>query len=345
MRSNNLLLLTIIALAAGSAYYIPGIPAAPTKTSSDSQAASSVQPPPHDEIRTDALTLMAEYFGVDISLGAFEGRLRKVVANCQDPNLACANEAVTLGDFCSLDFDDRSKACTEGDNPEPADEQRARTIETVIDSYVGSSSGSSNLAKFRSRDRTPAIIRLLKREASGESVAEKYPHRIDVKFLIATLPDYVDSHMRWDFDAMSSAVQAGANNQHFVLDRFYLPDWDPTHDLETGSHLLRKSHETNPGVILFRRGQSSDYTQELLVLSVVAETPTAGIHKEAFQSAARLADEWERGSVIKVLGPMYSGSRESLLDVIRAFRQRRDPNSKTPFNLVSGSATAQSNLA
>src|SRR5262245_43363675 len=32
-----------------------------------------------------------------------------------------------------------------------------------------------------------------------------------IRFLIATLPDYVDSQMRWDFDAMLDAVQAGAN--------------------------------------------------------------------------------------------------------------------------------------
>jgi hypothetical protein len=279
MRSNGFLLLTIIAITAGTAYYVPSSAPASTKSSKPTDSMSAATPAtPHDDTKHDALTLLAEYFGRDISQQRFETELRKVAQMCSVESAeTCLQKASLLGDVCSLDFglEPRPTGCPPKESPEPVEPSEAQRLAAAIGTYLGTSAGSPNLSVFRSLDRTPAIIRELKRNANNDSATLGV--RTDVHFLLATLPDYVDSHMRWDFDAMMSALQAGANDSGFVLDRFYIPDWDPSRDLDAPTHAFLKEHETAPAVVLFR-GRESQGRESLLVVFVIAETPTAVKH-------------------------------------------------------------------
>ena len=91
--------------------------------------------------------------------------------------------------------------------------------------------------------------------------------------------------------------------------------------------------------------------RRLLVLFLVGETPTAGIHKEAFESALRQIDKLSvlyqpETPTIPILGPSFSGSAESMETAIRNWlAETRElagiaQGQKLTVQIVSGSATA-----
>jgi hypothetical protein len=171
--------------------------------------------------------------------------------------------------------------------------------------------------------------------------------KVDVEFLTVTVPDAVDSYVKWEFDNLMQAVQFAAGRLGLVLDRFYLPDWDPTADLETG-RTLGRLHEQYPAVILFRRDSRVSGTggkSHLLVTFLVAETPTSGVHKVALLRSLRLAHAWNPSAPLKLVAPVYSGSRESIRRVFADLRDEfKARNEDEPrFQLVSGGATGPDN--
>ncbi len=126
------------------------------------------------------------------------------------------------------------------------------------------------------------------------------------------------------------------------MDRFYIPDWSPESDAPGDSARPRSRHERWPGVLLFRSARYTDSSPDrrVLVTSLVFETPTAGIHQEAFAEAVRIASNWPRASTspVTVLGPTFSGSTVSLSNAIDAFPALN-------FRVVTGSATSRKNLS
>ncbi|HEU5258398.1 MAG TPA: hypothetical protein VFU28_20570 [Vicinamibacterales bacterium] len=180
------------------------------------------------------------------------------------------------------------------------------------------------------------------------TLKERARDKADVTFLTVTVPDAVDSYVKWEFDNMVQAVQFAAGRLGFVLDRFYLPDWDPLTDLENG-RTLGRLHEQYPGVILFRRDSRASGTtagkSEVLVTFLVAETPTSGVHKVALLQALRLAHSWDSSKPLKLVAPVYSGSRESIRTVFADLRSELTaPQGTEPqFQLVSGGATRSDN--
>jgi hypothetical protein len=180
------------------------------------------------------------------------------------------------------------------------------------------------------------------------ALKERARDKAEVAFLTITVPDAVDSYVKWEFDNLVQAVQFAAGRLGFVLDRFYLPDWDPATDLDT-ARTLGRLHEQYPGVILFRRDSTiSGATagkSDLLVTFLVAETPTSGVHKIALLRSLRLAHEWNPSLALKLVAPLYSGSRESLRTVFDDLRDElKAHNQNEPrFELVSGGATRPDN--
>src|SRR6185503_7661895 len=177
---------------------------------------------------------------------------------------------------------------------------------------------------------------------------ERARDNADVEFLTVTVPDAVDSYVKWEFDNVVQAVQFAAGRLGFVLDRSYLPDWDPTTDLQAG-RALGRLHEQYPGVILFRRdsrvSDGSGGRTRVLVTFLVAETPTSGVHKVALLRALRLAHDWNPSLPLKLVAPAYSGSRESIRRVftdLRSELKARHEN-EPGFQLVSGGATRPDN--
>ena len=103
-----------------------------------------------------------------------------------------------------------------------------------------------------------------------------------IELLIATVPDPVSSRLPYFFDGFAESLESAAEASGYTLDRFALP-WlekgDSGHDNTPSWH--QTLYETVPGLILFRDPQD----RKLLLLFLVGETPTTGIHKQAMFSA------------------------------------------------------------
>jgi hypothetical protein len=163
----------------------------------------------------------------------------------------------------------------------------------------------------------------------------------ELKIVIATMPDYVDSYSAWIFDRNLDGIQRAAGALRYVLDRFHLPDWDP--DAPSGK-VRGGRHEVEPGVILYRGFDRDRKVERLLLVLMPLETATAGIQKRAFLSAAALAHEMAPREPLRVLGPSFSGSSLSLRFAMQAALQEKMVLTQEPAILVrSGSATNPDN--
>jgi hypothetical protein len=77
---------------------------------------------------------------------------------------------------------------------------------------------------------------------------DKYIH----SFLIATLPDPVDSRFGYMFDMRVDAIQRAVESRGFVMDRFWFP-WEESLSHDPTKDGRPRLHEREPGLILFRR--------------------------------------------------------------------------------------------
>jgi hypothetical protein len=116
-----------------------------------------------------------------------------------------------------------------------------------------------------------------------------------------------------------------------------------------------RRHERQPGTILFRIDRQAGAPgqpaapQELLLLLVVGETPTWGIQQEALATSLNIAwsldvrrnsGDAEREAVIRILGPTFSGSADSLARVLRSWTAESPERRDARFWVCSGAATA-----
>ena len=198
--------------------------------------------------------------------------------------------------------------------------------------------------------------------------------RYEVDFLIATIPDPIDSRLPYLFDRNLSSIQRAAEADHYVLDRFDLPWFEELRERQAAKDGGKKtssngnesykphSFEQSPGLILFHDpdpAHSYDkHHSRALVLFLIGETPTTGIHKEAMRSALDQISEFcsshpptGAGGVrpklltyarstcetMKILGPSFSGSAEALDFALHSWRKS---HFAAHFLIVSGTATA-----
>jgi hypothetical protein len=211
----------------------------------------------------------------------------------------------------------------------------------------------------------------------GEAPYEKLPHSLsektsNLRFVIALLPDPVHTHLSAVFDQFATALQEGAQDEGYDFDSSWLP-WD---DEESSYPLLadekafnreKDFKEKQPGIILFRkspgcseRGPDNEITckedmsrryTEGLVVFVVGEEATGGIHKNQFDNAL----EWitwlhpkneANGKPLAILGPTFSGSFPSVAQALA------DPNvvdrldlkqtrTSQPLAIYSGSVSSK----
>lgn len=160
--------------------------------------------------------------------------------------------------------------------------------------------------------------------------------RPDVRMLLVTVPDPRDSHLEYEFDRYLESIRRAGEAAEHVLVGFYLP-W---HEPAAGAAEV-PAYRRNPGVLVFRSAK----LHALLVVWLVGETPTTGVQRLALRAAldqmGALCDALPpRGAgcdEVRLLGPSFSGSIESLADELSR-RATRAPRLR--FRLVSGSATA-----
>ncbi|HUA33672.1 MAG TPA: hypothetical protein VMA09_08700 [Candidatus Binataceae bacterium] len=183
-----------------------------------------------------------------------------------------------------------------------------------------------------------------------------------INTLVAIVPDPVESGLRSDFDNSIDSIQRAAGMAGFLPDRFDLP-WVPSatsdssesrvktglgdDDSNSGGG-IKRNPEREPGLMLFRDKSG----RSLLLLFLIGETPTAGIHKTAMSLTAAqmcaLREEFpprpdgggfNSGSV-KIMGPTYSGSAESLQLAITDASAVLKACGLDRIDIVSGSASA-----
>src|SRR5882672_1194762 len=172
-----------------------------------------------------------------------------------------------------------------------------------------------------------------------------------LKFVIATLPDPVHTHLPILFDQFAVAIQEGAQDEKYDFDSSWLPwdEEDPPYALladQKTANAEKERKEEQPGIILFRRQikcpdpkKASDCKEELgkpaknganglsksyregLVVFVVGEEATEGIHRAQFSNALEWIDVLKpkkaaTNKQVAILGPTFSGSFPSLTQVL-----------------------------
>ncbi|MGH9431435.1 MAG: hypothetical protein ACRD3T_07815 [Terriglobia bacterium] len=178
--------------------------------------------------------------------------------------------------------------------------------------------------------------------------------------IIATVPDPIDSRLPYFFDSFLDSIQWAGESAGYVLDRFDIA-WRerPDGNKQAGDPRHLTDYEREPSILLFRNPGA----RKLLLVFLVGETPTSGIHKLAMASALQqVASFFPWGpdhselpnpfpqpvvsgsaSVIKVLGPSFSGSSASLEFALQAWLEQSSKLSgarQIRFRIVSGTATA-----
>ena len=194
-------------------------------------------------------------------------------------------------------------------------------------------------------------------------LAERLLSVAQLDFLIVTVADPIDSAENYRFDlqleALHKALAANAaDDDVWVLDRYYLP-WqvkDPGKSVSND-----QLHAKEPGVLLYRRVlQSKGLSTEtrtgdrLLLVYLVGELPTSGLHKQAFQESLEEIQyvSKARGLItprIMIVGPTFTGSAPSLSSLMKraihsqaGYERLNHVDTMAPvslsFSLLTGSA-------
>jgi hypothetical protein len=159
-----------------------------------------------------------------------------------------------------------------------------------------------------------------------------------LNFMIATLPDPTHTHFPLQFDRVSEAIQQGASDEGYVYDSSWLPwatkdkPYSSLQDQDVADS-RKETQEEQPGILLFRKRLGAPPVQngaasvnaagrEGLVVFIVGEEPTQGIHRDQFQNATAWIAALEANEVDRhrlppiILGPTFSGSVYSLVDLV-----------------------------
>jgi len=188
----------------------------------------------------------------------------------------------------------------------------------------------------------------------------------NLRFVIATLPDPLHTHFSLSFDRLAEAVQQGATDENYIYDSSWMP-WDTEEDKfaligdQDKSDDRKKDREEQPGIILFRKNPDPRLTNasipaiaqpyiQGLVVFVVGEEPTQGIHARQFANAAAWIAALHHGYPAPayklpdgILGPTFSGSIPSLANLLKEIEEKPGVGAPNPsIPVYSGYLTSKS---
>ena len=181
-------------------------------------------------------------------------------------------------------------------------------------------------------------------------------HGYQTEFLIATVPDPIDSPYGYAFDQVVDAVQRGVQQKDgYLLDRAWLP-WEADRKSKTPPATNPPTpppptelRETMPGVLVFRHGKDAVKginKPGLCVVFLVGETPLGGIHKKAFWECLKLiAASGQATEPVRVIGPYFTGSQTSLQFLIDDWMRGTNSGSwllgalPNKFRVITGNAS------
>ena len=234
----------------------------------------------------------------------------------------------------------------------------------ILDDFLEAKLGKATSVRQAPRNLSTRLDEAL-HSKPGEAPADKsepstHARAYHLAFLVATVPDPIDSHLVQSFDRAVDAIQRGMEHDGYVLDRLNFPwrkdtetRWQVNANPRDSESFLTVSpksaagdlHRRRPGALLFR---GTGRPEELVLVFLVGETPTSGIQREAMSAAldaiakchsreAQGIGGCENGE-IRILGPFFSGSTDSLRNSLFV-RKETD----TRFKIISGAATVENN--
>lgn len=168
------------------------------------------------------------------------------------------------------------------------------------------------------------------------------------EFLIATVPDPIETKFPHEFDSVVAAIQRAFEARNFVLRASRMP-W-PYRRQGNSKSTKKAYHRETPGVLLLELvRQKADTPRTYAIVCLVGESPISGIHKPALARALAARDtlnealipekgiQW-RHHAIRIVAPYFSGSQSSLIETLQAWKVNHPTG--PPLKLFNGSATA-----
>jgi hypothetical protein len=192
--------------------------------------------------------------------------------------------------------------------------------------------------------------------------ASSHPDALQhIQVLFVTVPHPIETHLAAAFDHNVDALQTGLQDAGYLFDSSVIP-WEAKRERDDFSddELEKESAEDadrTPGLLLFRKWNSTDlaslpyvdpYAHGLMVF-LLSEKPTKGIEKAQAETAWDILEKigirtrpLAQGSIaarsqsaaskskqkaiepIRILGPSFSGSLDSLIPIVR-FLHGKDP--------------------
>ena len=207
------------------------------------------------------------------------------------------------------------------------------------------SGGSTTTATLETRRESPKDAPKL--ETSLSSMPAQY------EFLIATVPDPIESKFPHEFDAVLEGIQQAFAARDFTLRLSRLP-WRRGRSKGTEQSASASPHREHPGVLVFRKNPQRVEGQEqdcIAVVCLVGESPITGLHKPALTKALdarkqlndvfnKLANEirWTNQSKsIQLVAPFFTGSQTSLVETLRQWKSQS--KEAVQFRIINGSAS------
>ena len=171
------------------------------------------------------------------------------------------------------------------------------------------------------------------------------------QYLIALVPDPVNTHLSLTFDRTVESIQGAAITAGYEFEAHYYPWKSELGHLEldldrrTAQEKEKEKLELNPGVLLFRNsngpfGLDKCGQKACLAVFLVGETATSGVNQVQFSNALSyvglqkeiLENTCSESAPILIIGPNYSGAVPSLLQAIKN-------NGTRKYEVFNGSAT------
>ena len=153
--------------------------------------------------------------------------------------------------------------------------------------------------------------------------------------LIATIPDPLHTRLSLETDRYLDAIREGAFEAGWEMATQWLPWTEKMNEAnEAGGEGSQLDLEKMPGLIVFRKNfNNRTRADQVLFVFVVGETPTAGINGYQFEAARRSIETLSKEAMMRVLGPVFSGSFLSLAKLIR------DDKTQRAYQIHSGSVS------
>jgi hypothetical protein len=169
-------------------------------------------------------------------------------------------------------------------------------------------------------------------------VASQIP--ADIRFLVATVPDPLHTHLSLQFDRTLEALQQALQDEGYTYDSSWLPWKTQSATYQNLQDEKEEAKETShrelcPGLILFRRSMNAHKTDQSppcelseagqlgepykcgIFVFLVAETPTSGLNQIQWHNAQAWMDLHARRDrpdlALRILGPTFSGSMPSIV--------------------------------